>query len=294
METHDPAQLPYKEEMKIYNDEIASFHTDGFRSLNHFVMDHTQRLCAEVDELQSAIAASKDAQYIVFDNGFEDLNKEADGPSENIVFSGKRTYEAASAYKGKKVAVLNFANNHSIGGSPWSAGAQEECLCRESTLFPCLTAKTEEYYEHHKNLFREGRIDYYGNDDIIFTPGVVVFKSDESTPKLLKKEDWYSVDVITCAAPQLNYFSHREMSRYVGAMNMRIQKILQVAKKENVEALILGAFGCGAFCNPPEIVAKLFMASLRIYHFETVEFAIYDRNPGPDSNLSIFKKVFGR
>ena len=36
----------------------------------------------------------------------------------------------------------------------------------------------------------------------------------------------------------------------------RIKKILDVAAKERVEVLILGAWGCGAFRNPREVVAK--------------------------------------
>ena len=41
------------------------------------------------------------------------------------------------------------------------------------------------------------------NDDIIYTPSVTVFKSDTANPALLTEEEWYDVDVITCAAPNL-------------------------------------------------------------------------------------------
>ena len=286
--------FPYEEEMKRYNQEVDHIALEGFRNLNHFVMDHTQKLCHEVSELSKAIAKAIKEEFIVKDNGDEDKNKFADGASANIILSSKRTYEAAKAYKGKKVAVLNFANNHHVGGAPWSAGAQEECLCRASTLYPCIAAKQQEFYDAHSNAYHQGQMDDYGNDDLIYTPGVIVFKTDESAPKLMSKEDWYAVDVITCAAPQLGYFDERQRSRFVEVMTMRIQKILQVAKKQGVEVLILGAFGCGAFNNPPVIVAKIFKEQLRIYHFETVEFAIYDRNPGPRSNYAIFTDVFRR
>ena len=46
-----------------------------------------------------------------------------------------------------------------------------------------------------------------GNDDLIYTPGVVVFKTDELAdiiyPKMMPEEDWYLVNVITSAAPEL-------------------------------------------------------------------------------------------
>ena len=64
-----------------------------------------------------------------------------------VVF-GKRTLEAAKYYKGKKVAVLNFANSHFIGGAPFSAGAQDESICRCSTLYPCLQAMCEVFYQN--------------------------------------------------------------------------------------------------------------------------------------------------
>lgn len=39
----------------------------------------------------------------------------------------------------------------------------------------------------------------------------------------------------------------------------------------------MGAFGCGAFCNPPEVVAEAFAETIKefLYDFETIEFAVY-------------------
>jgi uncharacterized protein (TIGR02452 family) len=47
-----------------------------------------------------------------------------------------------------------------------------------------------------------------------------------------------------------------------------------VAAKEGNEVIILGAWGCGAFKNPIEIVAKAFIDLVKNYDFETVEFAL--------------------
>ena len=41
------------------------------------------------------------------------------------------------------------------------------------------------------------------NDDIIYTPGIVVFKTDTAAPVTMPESEWYEVDVITCAAPNL-------------------------------------------------------------------------------------------
>ncbi len=52
---------------------------------------------------------------------------------------------------------------------------------------------------------------------------------------------------------------------------------------------MLGAFGCGAFRNPPEIVADIFNSLIRNYSFETVEFAVYCKND--KTNFETFKRI---
>ena len=197
------------------------------------------------------------------------------------IVSGKRSFEAAKTYSNKKVAVLNYANNHSIGGAPFSAGAQEESLCRCSTLLPCLEAMKEPFYLKHRNMYSSHQMNFMGNDDLIYTPNVVVFKTDERTdpvyPKIMNKDEWYRVNVITCAAPHL-YDPLSLPDNYEDTIRSRIKKILDVAAKEGNEVVILGAWGCGAFKNPVEIVARIFVESLKNYNFETVEFALATRN----------------
>ena len=61
--------------------------------------------------------------------------------------------------------------------------------------------------------------------------------------------------------------------------------------KENVDIFILGAYGCGAFHNPPEIIASLFKELLNEYHFDTVEFAVYCYNDDKFSNYNVFKNI---
>lgn len=263
----------------------------NYRQINYEVMLDTKHQYETDSELRDAVYNSKNSQYIVLQEDNIDHPKVAGSSTEYIV-SGKRSFEAAKGYPGKKVAVLNFANNHSVGGAPFSAGAQEESLCRCSTLYACLEAMKSMFHDKHAKQYMKGEIDYMGNDDLIYTPDVVVFKTDERTepiyPKMMPREEWYKVDVITSAAPEL-WHGNRMPANYEEVISSRIKKILDVAAKENVQVLILGAWGCGAFKNPIDVVARVFHSLLSNYSFEIVEFALASKD---DVSNSIFAKEF--
>lgn len=262
-----------------------------YRRINYEVMSDTVQQYKNLPELQVAVKNSLNNQYIVRHE--DNINQpQSNDSATRYVVSAKRSFEAAKGYSGKKVAVLNFANNHTVGGAPYSAGAQEESLCRCSTLYACLLAMKEKFYDRHISQFENREIDYMGNDDLIYTPDVVVFKTDERTdpimPVLLPREEWYKVDVITSAAPEI----FRMLSipdNYEDVISSRIKKILDVAARENVQVLILGAWGCGAFKNPSDVVARVFHSLLKNYSFEVVEFAMASRS---DVSDSVFAKEF--
>ena len=251
-----------------------------YMRINYEVMMDTANCCREMPELMSAIEHSVAKQYMVAEEEKIDLPI-CEASETKYCVSGKRSFEAAKAFKNKKVAVLNYANNHSIGGAPYFSGAQEESLCRCSTLLPCLQAMKEPFYQRHIDMYNKGQMDNMGNDDLIYTPDVVVFKTDVRTdpiyPQMMDSDDWYTVNVITCAAPVLSDPANRP-ENYEDIMRARIRKILDVAAKEGNEVIILGAWGCGAFKNPIEIVAKVFVELVRNYDFEIVEFALATTN----------------
>lgn len=221
----------------------------------------------------------------------------------NIIVSQKRTLEAAKAYANTKVAVLNFASaSHPGGGVTTGAGAQEESICRCSTLHPCLLAPKMEkqFYEphwHQKNALHD--------DDCIYTPSVTVIKTDTSAPELLDESDWYNVDVITCAAPNLRNFERQKgllVDKYgCGSITdkglkqlhiKRLRRILDIAISNKVESIILGAFGCGAFMNDPRIVADATAEAIKDYlhALKNIEFAVFCR-PGFEQNYKEFCKL---
>ncbi len=252
----------------------------NYRRINYEVMIDTKNCYKTIPELVDAVSHSIDTQFMVSheDNIDQPLPNEV---HTRYVVSGKRSFEAAKGYPNKKIAVLNYANNHSIGGAPFSAGAQEESLCRCSTLLPCLEAMRKPFYQLHRQMYMAHELDYLGNDDLIYTPDVVVFKTDERTnpvyPQMMCRDEWYKVNVITCAAPQLNKAADLP-NNYEQIIRSRIKKILDVASMEGNEVVILGAWGCGAFKNPIEIVARIFVELVKNYDFEVVEFALATTN----------------
>ena len=174
--------------------------------------------------------------------------------------------------KYRRVALLNFANPIEPGGGIWrGANAQEESLCRVSSLYPCLANKeASEYYRRHQEM-RGHKPVFWGTDCLLYSPDVTFFKKevplfsqdDVLQYELCDSSNWVSADVITCAAP---YFPNKHTSipheELRNVLIERIQNILESAIDHDVEALVLGAFGCGAFHNPPMIVADAFRSVL--------------------------------
>lgn len=73
----------------------------------------------------------------------------------------------------------------------------------------------------------------------------------------------------------------------------RLRRILDVALSNKVETIVLGAFGCGAFMNNPNVVAQASKNVLNeyLYAFKNIEFAVYC-SPSDDTNYRIFDRVF--
>ena len=214
-----------------------------------------------------------------------------------VVVSKKRSFEAASFYKKGRVnmAVLNFASSTNPGGGVINgSSAQEECLCRTSTLYKSLSSKEAVglFYEPHR-----AELDGFYNDDIIYTPQVAVFKTDEELPKNLPLKDRFFVNVITCAAPNLSRIKEAGLpcseERLREVFMKRMKRIVEVALANANDTLILGAFGCGAFGNDARLVAECWKEVLKDYlhAFKIIEFAVFCK--GDDKNYMDFRKVFG-
>lgn len=274
------------------------------REENVTVFLNTAELCKNNPKLNASLKKSTADQKLFLETGIlpEISLARYDAPAK-LTVSPKRTFEAASAYRGRKIAVHNFASASNPGGGvERGASAQEECLCRCSGLYFCLNtpAMWDGFYTPHRNAR-----DPLHNDDIIYTPGITVFKTDTATPKLMPEEDWYDVNVITCAAPNLranpgNQYNSGDGTKAVSLSDSdllrlhekRLRRILDVAVLEGNEVVILGAFGCGAFLNNPEVVAQAAKNVLGDYRhaFLAMEYAVYC-SPRDERNFRTFERA---
>ena len=226
------------------------------RDENIGIFQDTEKLCRENELLKDAINRALGLQQFIAENdALSVLDKVRYEEQAKVVVSKKRTFDAARNYKGMKVAVHNFASATNPGGGVVKGStAQEECLCRCSTLYSMLNNQKmwDDFYSPHRKI-----ADPIHNDDIIYTPGVVVFKTDTAAPVTMPESEWYEVDVITCAAPNLrdnpsNPYNKNDGKRKVKISDKellelhekRLKRILDVAAVNGDEVVILGAFGC--------------------------------------------------
>ena len=260
------------------------------RTKNAEIFRDTEQRYTTDRKLVEAVRQSTEAQVFITGKSVVSVPAPSNTDKAKVIVSGKRSLEAAENYakQGKKVCVLNFASATNPGGGVVSgSSAQEECICRCTTLYPCLNndALWTEFYTPHRKAS-----DPLYNNDCIYTSNVCVFKSDTNFPELLPQKNWWNVNIITCSAPNLRERPSNAMNPHAGdktakitplelekLLAERIKRIFDVAASNGNEVLILGAFGCGAFKNPPWIVANVFNAVMQDYlcYFDTIEYAVY-------------------
>ena len=193
-----------------------------------------------------------------------------------------------------KVLVHNLASPvHPGGGVRKGSRAQEEELCRNSSLLLSLESKdAKRYYDYNKSLPT-----YMGSDAIIISPKVEIIRDEEGN--LLPETE--VVSVITCAAPNLRY-GKEGMSEiaYQAMVAKRLLGMLQCSAYYGYDHLVLGAWGCGAYHNEASDMADLFNRVLKNINynggkekdlFKTIDFAVLDRRPNL-YNFRSFAKHF--
>jgi uncharacterized protein (TIGR02452 family) len=233
-----------------------------------------------VESLKAAIEGS-----VLYQNPLDQM--EATYFSPTIEVTNETTAQAAQRLlkDGKdNVVALNFAAARNPGGGfMGGALAQEEDLCRCSGLYYCLKSKPIFYNE---NIVSP---DTFYTDNIIYSPRVPFFRDLNNS--LL--EIPFELSIITAPAPNLIGLNKEELTDQIqSTLQRRALKLLQIAQLHQHTHLILGAWGCGAFCNDAPVVAKIFDWALKIVSaFQHITFAVYDLR-APPVVLEAFQKQF--
>ena len=195
----------------------------------------------------------------------------------------------ADSFAYKTELVMNFANAMRPGGGYLNgANAQEEALCRQSTLYASISSgKAYEMYEHNRQLNAP-----FDSDYMLLSPNVVVFRDKD----LNLLEQPYATAVMTIPAPNLNGRAHGQDPQTVATvMKERIRQYLYCAARYRYRTLTLGAWGCGAFGHDAKVVAGYFYELLvkeeMWQFFDAILFAVYDQSP-EQYNYNAFKERF--
>jgi uncharacterized protein (TIGR02452 family) len=187
------------------------------------------------------------------------------------------TLSACTGHGDAHVCALNFASAKNPGGGFLKGStAQEESLARASALYSCI----EESVMYDINRENNNRCLY--SDYMIYSPNVPVFRDDNDN--LL--ESPYLVSFITAPAVNAKQAKKRNVSddEIQEVTESRIDRLLSVAAGNQVNVLILGAWGCGVFGGDIKTVGNLFFKALTKKYrgvFDKVIFAVlsdYDYN----------------
>lgn len=174
------------------------------------------------------------------------------------------TSDALNNISDGKIGLLNFASFKNPGGGFLKGSlAQEEALCHDSILYNVLE-KFSDFYDYNNKHSNRGMY----LDRAIYSPNIYFSTQDKFA------------NVITCAAPNYkagkkNNISKEQNTKY---LRSRINFILNIAEDNNIDCLILGAFGCGVFEQDPNEVASIFLQECSNRNFKKIIFAIPDKN----------------
>ncbi len=175
-----------------------------------------------------------------------------------------------------KILVLNMASaTHAGGRVREGASAQEEELCRRTSLLLSLESTDAKRYYDYNNAKKKRM----GTDSVIISPHVEVIKN--AAFELMPEP--FCISVISASAPMVRLgLEGKSQNDYEEMLYKRIYGMLLVAARENYRHLILGAFGCGVFGNDAALVSDLFSRAFRELSecgctFDSVDFAVLCR-----------------
>lgn len=179
-------------------------------------------------------------------------------------------------YPTRRVGLLNMASDLSPGGGVVKgARAQEEDICRRSSLYPTLARQRYPF----------------ACDEALFTPDVKIVKRRDYS----RCNHYQNISGIVSAAalrrPVLDGLGKLQQRDY-DLLKNKVRMVLEIFEHHEIDHVVLGAWGCGAFRNPPRQVAEIFRETLKDFSFSHVTFAISTPREKDRENLIEFTNVF--
>lgn len=181
--------------------------------------------------------------------------------------------------EGFKPVLLNMANESVPGGGVLrGCAAQEENIFRRTNYFMTLT---QNFYP-------------ITGAEVIYSKDVVLFKSNEKSG--YKPINPIKVSIIACASirqPPLNQNAEFRNKDDADLQYRKICMIFKSAIANRNDAMVLSAFGCGAYRCPSQQVAELFKHAIAEYgaYFKKIVFAIIQPPDDYRNNFEIFQNV---
>lgn len=180
--------------------------------------------------------------------------------------------------------VLNMANRQNPGGGVLDgAGAQEENIFRRSNIFMSLFQYAI-YADEYGIPRASASYPLNRNTGGCYSGRVTVFRGSERAGYCILKRP-FEIAVVTVPAINRPDLKMKNEQYYIAddflePTKEKIRTIFRIAGERRHDSLVLGAFGCGAFRNPPHHMAALFKEVFAEDEFRTrfrlVVFAIID------------------
>ena len=230
------------------------------------------------------------------------------GYETQVVVVERDCVEAAMILTSKDYnpALLNLADLYTPGGLvEYGSGAQEENLCRRSNLIQSLYQFSEMRVRQYPNLKMKVHEHQYPLDERyggIYSEIVQFFRNTEDNGCTLM-DGYCNIPVISVAAlagPRIGKDGMMPKEEENITLD-KIRTIFRIGMDNEHDSIVLSAFGCGAFANPPAHIAKLFHQVIEEPEFKNafrlIVFAILDGyrtglRHNPEGNLLPFQKEF--
>lgn len=203
---------------------------------------------------------------------------------------------------GYNPAILNMANRHYPGGGTTNGSiGQEEDIFRRTNIYRSLY----QYAPIGKRFKIEMSKRQYPMDrnyGAVYSPGITIFRKDAKNGYALMEQP-RTVAFISVAGINRPTLTSDGMidNAHLEMIKNKIRTILRIGLQNGHDSLVLGALGCGAFCNPPQHIARLFHETLNEHEFSNkykhISFAILEdsnsfQKHNKQGNLKCFEQQF--